>query len=438
MTAAPAFLAQTLEDLRALNAYVHDRALRLYQHGIATAGLFVLRSPWTGQTLRLSANRIETVHALSYAFDDGIHPVIMVETGGLAAGFPLVRMQTGESIWMIATGALSDRPIRSAVPAELPRIDTSKPAQILIGNRNFAHFIWNEYPALHVIGDDLTAELIAFHDPLLLLQQHVADRPGLVLRHAETINGLRGWSDRATGVLGAQYLDAAPKAQALAHFRHLGQGALTGSHPRLYVSLRFAPRSSSDQQEMINALIRAFLSHWPQGSVVIDGFSMPGDFARPIYDNKRAAFLERVAVSQAMAAALIAELPMPMQGKVVDITGMPLASAINTALDCDYYVCHSGTLQHKIGWFAEIAGFIHSNSLDIRYVARRWSGNQTHGSKIPAGPSLHLIRDVAHDWGGPISQRPRNSDYAFTDIPALVAEMLADMRQHLAAPSCDP
>ncbi|MFD1740187.1 hypothetical protein [Cypionkella sinensis] len=431
-TAPPPFLSETLDDLRALNSYVQPRILRRYQRCIATAQPFAVRSPWTGRMVQLSANRIITHHSISYLFDDCESPPFSVDAGALAAGFPLLQVRTGPHCWLIATG--NPIVIESKLKAQpaVHRIDWSKRPQVLIGDRNFAHFIWNEYPALHAVGRDLAADLLCLHDPLLLLHASARKRPDLVLTHVDDANTLRGWSDRMTGFLGAQYLDAEAKAAAVAHFRKLGQqDAIIGPHPRLYVSLRFAPRSSLGQQDMITAVIIAFLSQWRQGSVVIDGFSMPEDFERPVYDDKRAAFVEREARSRDAAAAVIADLPMTMQGQIVDITGMRLTAAITTALSCDYYVCHSGTLQHKVGWFAEIPGFIHSNSTDIRFVARRWAGNQSHGSKIPAGPSPHLIRDVVGSWDGPISKRLRNSDYEITDLQALVSEMIADMRLHL-------
>jgi hypothetical protein len=46
--------------------------------------------------------------------------------------------------------------------------------------------------------------------------------------------------------------------------------------------------------------------------------------------------------------------------KITDITGLTIVEALRIARGIDYYVCHEGSIQHKVGWFHVKPGTVHS------------------------------------------------------------------------------
>lgn len=63
------------------------------------------------------------------------------------------------------------------------------------------------------------------------------------------------------------------------------------------------------------------------------------------------------------------ELPLP----VVIAVGLPLADSVVLGERADFYFCHQGTVQHKIGWLQEgIPGVVHSNSRRNQGYVHPW------------------------------------------------------------------
>lgn len=61
--------------------------------------------------------------------------------------------------------------------------------------------------------------------------------------------------------------------------------------------------------------------------------------------------------------------------KIVEAVGLPLLDTIALTQWADFYFCHQGTIQHKIGWIqSKVNGIIHSNSFRNRGGVHEWGG----------------------------------------------------------------
>jgi hypothetical protein len=84
--------------------------------------------------------------------------------------------------------------------------------------------------------------------------------------------------------------------------------------PVLWMSVRTRNRTATNQHDMLAALGRTFLRAAPNGAILIDGFSLPDDFASyPSYRQAeaRAVLAEDQAVAEALRQALDGRKPEP-------------------------------------------------------------------------------------------------------------------------------
>jgi hypothetical protein len=111
---------------------------------------------------------------------------------------------------------------------------------------------------------------------------------------------------------------------------------------------------------------------------------------------------------------------------LVSVSGRDLAEAITLAGKADYYVCHTGTLQHKIAWLHNTPGTVHANRAGLQPAAAGWLAKQLEGGRPPALVSRDRVEDL--DSIRTPNRVVRNRDYRIVDIHSVVADILADVR----------
>ena len=127
--------------------------------------------------------------------------------------------------------------------------------------------------------------------------------------------------------------------------------------------------TASNQHGLLVALCRRYFLAYRNGHIIIDGYSLPADFdagAGLIYDRKDSPGVvsNDLAAAQAVKAELDAEGHC---GRVHLAVGLPVLDSIALGRLANFYVCHVGTVQHKVGWFHTCPGVIHANSEVLAY-----------------------------------------------------------------------
>ena len=109
------------------------------------------------------------------------------------------------------------------------------------------------------------------------------------------------------------------------------------------------------QVEGIAWVINQLASKFPDLCVLFDGFSIPHGCSESYV-----ADLHGVILQQKKAVSEIRSLVKP-QVECRDIVGTTIHESIVWSYAIDAYVCHHGSIQHKVGWIANKPGVIHTN-----------------------------------------------------------------------------
>jgi hypothetical protein len=197
--------------------------------------------------------------------------------------------------------------------------------------------------------------------------------------------------------------------------------------PRVWISVRQGSRTPDNQAEFLAAVIAAILRANPDASFVLDGFSFPVGFSTDSRIGRwRALFRERAAIDKKLVDSLLCRIEdahgCRIRGRFCSTTGLDVLDAMCVASFCTFYVCHAGTLQHKIGWIHDIPGLVHTSPNDHKYA--RWCTNFVENAIMPE----FLPAELCIATGPPVHKQdiPRNYNYRITDV-IRAAEVVADV-----------
>ncbi len=149
----------------------------------------------------------------------------------------------------------------------------------------------------------------------------------------------------------------------------------------LWVSLKTRGAVAHRLEEFIVELIKQLKSKQCTPMLILDGFSIQhGESSDARYYGLT---IQELIAEEKILAAQIKEL-LHSKGctvEIIEAIGLPLLSSINLARFADFYICHQGTVQHKIGWtYWNTPGIVHSNLTRWRSGIHEWGGM---GGKAP-------------------------------------------------------
>jgi hypothetical protein len=225
--------------------------------------------------------------------------------------------------------------------------------------------------------------------------------------------------------------------------------SLGGCSPVIWLSVRLDARTPDNQQELLLSLVTRITADYPAAGFILDGFSYPDDFGSAIYqqggeagecrsvgtdpgldgDSLSSAMTEREKEISAFIRELQANLEERLPNTIVNTSGMSLANSIFLALAANYYVCHAGTLQHKIAWIYNIDGIVHSNTTGVQQGVQNWLADQLQDGVKPSLVSAEYIKDL--DSIRTTTKVERNRDYHILDIDSVVQQILGDLQHSM-------
>lgn len=426
------FLADTLHDIKQLNACLGDRALYRYQADIQSGAGLTMRSPYTGEAASVVALWMQGGAGVIYCFDAGGR--FAVSAAELRFGYPMTCLTLGElqlPTYGNAVDGFSKRMQDNGFFDETPDVafDPAAGPRIVMGSANFAHCMWNEYPGLrHLTFGAVPPRVSLLFDPLGALEARFA-KLGLGVDFFDTPHAARGWQPGPTSFVGALYCDAEAKADLFEDCALSDLPEPVSGRIRVYFTIRNRGRTVEDQVGFLAALARQILQEYPKADLVFDGFSVPEDMERRIYDGLRAAFDTRAQEGREIVQQITERLPERARDRVIDLTGASLLEALKVIATCHYYVAHTGTSQHKIAWFFPRPGCIHSNAPSLTPGSLKWLVTQVHNSLVPFSPDPALVEDL--DEIDLPNQVNRNKNYRIKDHAAYSAAILENMRSVL-------
>ena len=405
--------------LDTLNTFTAPGALRKYQSNILETGFFSYMS------IQPNGHYVLPGNAIFYHFNASV-PFVLI-AASLKDGFPLLCMVTSGAVtWAGTQERLDLIPIARQLLRTGPEqvVDLEMMPRAIIGDPNFAHFIWNEFPAVHEAAKHHTDFGINLRfDPLGVMSQFGTEHR-IPLSSMITPTQGKGWSNTPSVLLGSNRCNASAKSDLL---RLMDLSSLWKSAGKIWLTVREKGRTMENQTAFLSALITAQAARDPASVFLLDGFSLPMDFERPIYDQLRSKFTDRAKATQAIIRTIISNHP---QAHIQDLTGLPLRNALLEIATCSFYVSHAGTLQHKLGWFFPAHGLQHGNQTSLSPAALRWSAQMISGALEPWGLDPGCVKDT--QVRGALAPNARNRDYFVTDIPRAVDQTLAYLDTSIA------
>lgn len=343
----------SLDDL---NAYLFDRCLRRYQK------LILENQPF------------------SIAIDGREFPFFRC-VGLLHAN--VLFFSSAEGGWhMLADGASNGYKIGDVIERNEPVHDEwfnreylIDDACILVGQRNFAHFIWNQLAAFHRVSQERARTYYQVFDSFGMATE--------ILGVAGTAVGRERLREfRNTLYVGCECLTA-ETAAVLARF--LDRQMLNDPPPPevansriIYIGVRGATiRELTNEVDFYTELLKALLERDPRCFFYLDGYS---------YTNSNRE-CEKAAARIYEGSARINQIIAGYGGsRHRVIHGRHLVEALSFIRHISFYVTHEGTMQHKVGWFyPNKKGVIVNGSLYQEATA------QWHAAQVAnAVPPMHL------------------------------------------------
>jgi hypothetical protein len=437
-----------LTDIERLNRFVAPKRLLQYQRELLDTGGFDVASPVTGEKIRVTTSRIDHGR-FAYRLDEDSRTWLL--TGSLADQYALTFFLSNSGLTVCGGDKLRPGSVRDTRQREFLAIeqdvrnslyaDESVPANevqlaMMIGHENFAHHLWNELSALEewVAGasDEAIARLtiVPKYEPLGPLDE--------IFPRLKKAQFFRASLENQNSFLQSARLIVRPSSRIVSRrvrkriVEYCGDAPTAHARPRVWISVRTGSRTPDNQVEFIVAAIGKILDTYPDAEFLLDGFSFPVGSDRDIrLANFHEAFKARSSECDGVIEEILREthriLGSSKSARISSASGTAITDAIAVAGTCHYYICHSGTLQHKVGWLHDIPGVIHGP--DNLHSSRLWHARQVEDGITPGQMPMEFIAPSTTPPTG--SSLPRNVNYAIADVDRAADAIVGAMKKHL-------
>ncbi len=300
---------------------------------------------------------------------------------------------------------------------------------------NFAHHVWNLYPGLERIvalglagrvteirtagtqffgplaelfpeldgGRVVEEERRSIRDPYPFSRDHLVIAPGGYFIGRALVERIR---DRMGG------LPAVPGLEPPAGLDE------RRPYPVVWIGLRVRSRAWVDQEHEIPRLVDALLDRYPDGLVVLDGYTYP-----VANDLVSARWQKSIDELTAVAAAIRGAVSRPE--RVIDLVGSTMREAVLWAEVTDVYVAPNGTSQHKVGWFSDAPGIVYAPpSLAATSPLERPGAREAEGRPIPVTVFGEPVAAGERRWSADVRPHLENIRVDGDQVRGLIVELL--------------
>jgi hypothetical protein len=365
-----------------------ERFGRGYQRDILSRGGLEVLSPLTGEpvvAVESIAVNGKTFYRFAETEDSGEPVEYFVIASRIRFGFPLAGLLVPKKNWLLrwdgagkhATGALHLEAFAQAVAAQDRSTQFPHEPVIVMGHTSFAHHLWNELSALetliHSAALPTSSPILVAREPLGRLEEIFPELRRHTIRRVDPAATLGGVQTGGLFVnLGALCIPetmrrrivafSQDKASAAARATICALAATRG--PVFWISVRTHNPTLVNQHDVLARIVGHILHEYRHCGIVLDGFSLPEDFSRMPEEMQiayRCSATETRKESEAIIATVRSRTSPGRDQFLTTIAGMGILDCIAIAQSATAYLCHAGSVQHKIGWTANVPGIIHGN-----------------------------------------------------------------------------
>ena len=399
----PAFLASIIEA----NRLSTDRLTRDYQLRLLESGTLKAVSPFTGTEIQIINSYMFGEQMVFYRFRD-VRPVFMI-VSDLGAGFPVtavvlpkdrVLVRLGTSVWGPQSEHLEKL---TATLHHPPEVQGSTPARIAVtGDHNFAHHAWNQLGGIQAIIDNgllgQVDKIVVTSEPLGRLDEIFPEIAGKALcripyRDIDNLRTPNALFIMPAGTLLAngvrdrvlQFATRKLSPTGISWLQSVASLKANGCAPLFWISVRTRNRTATNQVSLLAAVIEGLARSFERCGFILDGHSLPMDEQTnpDVYSDQ----IERIVSDDKEVIRQLKQLMIDRniyRKNLIEAVGLPVLDSIYLGQFAEFYVCHHGTVQHKIGWFHRKPGVVHANSSFLRDSTAAWVAAQSEHAIEPA------------------------------------------------------
>ncbi len=404
------------QTMKRLNTWMEDRRLKAYQYDLFTSGTFNTYGTFLSE-YELCGSMLFAHTSVAYCFRHREDVVWCLTSGhGLGSDIGAIYLPAYKTLVVSAPDFID------FFLHDLPAIDAADRSSagpgsnpvLLIGHNNYAHFIWNELPALIAMR--------RYEAAPNLLQSILFEPYGPWATRFEFPQTERPqryvFNSRIYFYSGAIAVTEEAKSEVIRQAKTNNRLPDMPDEGRfkIWISLRLMYRHAINQEDFLVALAETLAGTCRQYDLVLDGLSLPWDIDNPdryirqddLTGNAKNVSDLGMSLKQRLDALDLADI------RVIDMTAADLCSATTAAGACHYYICHQGTQQHKIGWVYDIPGLIHTNKhFSVTTPSGEWVQVHCNGESEALILPASLIQDV--ESGNDRQDNQAFRDYAFSD-----------------------
>ena len=250
--------------------------------------------------------------------------------------------------------------------------DRPKEKTLLITYNQFAHHLWNELSGLQKLVDlklqsHVDSVLVAYQ-PLGEIKSFFPELETSVFRYSDKnmilSNVLKNnlFTFRVGGVEISNELVERVKQSAISRCdkKVIDETKRVRKHhdTLVLISIRCDKRTLSNQLSVLTEVICKLAVDFPGVGVILDGFCLPGESTAVLTGPVQNTLVKE----KELAESIIRDcLKIHPDLRIYNTIGCMLYESIAWTDVVDSYLCHHGTIQHKIGWFGNVPGVVHTN-----------------------------------------------------------------------------
>jgi hypothetical protein len=321
-----------------------------------------------------------------------------------------------------------------------PDVIDASPAIAVTGFHHPMHVLWNELPALDAaVASPPTSQLkvAVRYEPFGPTESLFPELASCLTRVNTNDIFTLNISERFLVGLGSRTITAATQNRVRTVAEQLATPPVLNARERfradhwpiLWVSIKPPHRTPIQQVAMLVKLLERFQEAYPRSGFLVDGASFPWDYDRS--DAYGTWFRDYLWAEKTESAAIIVQLlhslPPSIRAHVASLNGLTMCQEIAWGEAADFYFCHGGTMQNKIGWIHRIPGMLHSNTSFMSTYSQMYAPVE-NGIPCQLLPADLVLDDDLGSYSD-LQLARRDKDYQFTSLEEVVSCVLLAFRE---------
>ena len=298
------------------------------------------------------------------------------------------------------------------------------------------HVLWNELPALNAAATSphlARLKVAVRYEPVGPTEHLFPELASRLTRVNDADVSVLNITEKLLVGLGSRTITAATQDRVRTAAGQLATKPVLDARDRfrldrwpiLWVSVKPPNRTPVQQVATLVQLLERFQEAYPRSGFLVDGVSFPWDYDRP--DAYGTWFRDYLSNEKNGSATIIDQLlhslPASVREHVVSLNGLTMCQEIAWGEVADFYFCHGGSMQNKIGWIHRVPGMLHSNTGFMLSYSKMHTPVE-NGIPCQLLPE-HLVLDDDLGSYSDLQLARRDKNYQFTSLDGVVSCVLS-------------